>query len=90
MGGQFCGRRTISASGLCPWGTESASGLCPGGQDLRGDKICSDTGVKINAQLCHCHLSFVAVIYLVGSLKLIFMSRPTCMCVTFWKRCNVL
>ena len=30
----FCGRRTISTSGLCPWGTESASGLCPGGQNL--------------------------------------------------------
>ena len=42
----FCGRRTISASGLCPWGTESASGLCPGGQNLRGDKICSDTGTN--------------------------------------------
>ena len=39
----FCGRRTISASGLCPWGTESASGLCPGGQNLRGDKICGGT-----------------------------------------------
>ena len=23
-GDNFCGRRTISASGLCPWGTESA------------------------------------------------------------------
>ena len=36
----FCGR-TISASGLRPWGTESASGICPGGQ------ICSTPVVKL-------------------------------------------
>ena len=35
-GDNFCGRRTISASGLCP-----------GGQNLRGDKICSDTGTRL-------------------------------------------
>ena len=45
-GDNICGRRTISASGLCPWGTISASGLCPGGQNLRGDRICSDTVTK--------------------------------------------
>ena len=46
MGGgdNFCGRGTISASGLRPWGTISASRLCPGGQNLRGDRICSDNG----------------------------------------------
>ena len=43
-GDNFCGRGTISASGLRPWGTISASRLCPGGQNLRGDRICSDTG----------------------------------------------
>ena len=43
-GDNFCGRGTISASGLRPWGTFSASRLCPGGQNLRGDRICSDTG----------------------------------------------
>ena len=43
-GDNFCGRETISASGLRPWGTISASRLCPGGQNLRGDRICSDTG----------------------------------------------
>ena len=42
-GDNICGRGTISASGLCPWGTISASRLCPGGQNLRGDRICSDT-----------------------------------------------
>ena len=42
-GDNFCGRGTISASGLRPWGTISASRLCPGGQNLRGDRICSDT-----------------------------------------------
>ena len=26
-------------------GTISASRLCPGGQNLRGDRICSDTGL---------------------------------------------
>ena len=40
-------RGTISASGLCPWGTISASRLCPGGQNLRGDRICSDTGIQL-------------------------------------------
>ena len=49
-GDNFCGRGTISASGLRPWGTISASRLCPGGtkssggQNLRGDRICSDSG----------------------------------------------
>ena len=43
-GDNICGRGTISASRLCPWGTISASGLCPAGQNLRGDRICSDTG----------------------------------------------
>ena len=42
-GGGGGGGGTISASGLCPWGTISASRLCPGGQNLRGDRICSDT-----------------------------------------------
>ena len=46
-GDNFCGRGTISASGLRPWGTISASRLCPGGQNLRGgDRICSDTGTS--------------------------------------------
>ena len=44
-GDNICGRGTISASGLCPWGTIFASRLCPGGQNLRGDRICSDTGL---------------------------------------------
>ena len=50
MGGgdNFCGRRTISAGGLRPWGTISASRLCPGGQNLRGDRICSDTGAILS------------------------------------------
>ena len=46
-GDNICGRGTISASGLCPWGTISASRLCPGGQNLRGDRICSDTGSRL-------------------------------------------
>ena len=46
-GDNFCGRGTISASGLRPWGTISASRLCPGGQNLRGDRICSDSGMHI-------------------------------------------
>ena len=45
-GDNLCGRGTISASGLRPWGTISASRLCPGGQNLRGDRICSDTSTK--------------------------------------------
>ena len=38
MGGgdNFCGRGTISASGLRPWGTISASRLCPGGTKSAG------------------------------------------------------
>ena len=50
-GDNFCGRGTISASGLRPWGTISASRLCPGGQNLRGDRICSDTGFKTGGPL---------------------------------------
>ena len=46
-GDNLCGRGTISASGLRPWRTISASRLCPGGQNLRGDRICSDTGVDL-------------------------------------------
>ena len=51
-GDNICGRGTISASGLCPWGTISASGLCPGGQNLRGDRICSDSGVTPGTEKC--------------------------------------
>ena len=48
---------TISASGLCPWGTISASRLCSGGQNLRGDRICSDTGHQGVHRSCQCSFS---------------------------------
>ena len=40
-GDNFCGRGTISASGLCPRGDNFRN---PRAQNLRGNKICSDIG----------------------------------------------
>ena len=64
MGGgdNFCCRGTISASGLRPWGTISASRLCPGGQNLRGDRICSDTGTIFITDLTVTMCTYMVVI----------------------------